>query len=87
MAPCGRGRDHIDPARAGLNSGRCQVRSWRARPTAYFCFLGFFFSFWGLLSFATEILPYGLDYNGSEAGASEKLLAIGRKLRCARLVL
>src|ERR1035438_5106315 len=34
-----------------------------ARLLAYFFFLGFLTSFLGLLSFATEILPYGVDYN------------------------
>ena len=40
------------------------MRPVRAGPaTAYFFFLGFLTSFFGLLSFATEILPYGVDYN------------------------
>ena len=30
---------------------------------AYFFFFGFLTSFLGLLSFAMEILPYGVDYN------------------------
>lgn len=35
----------------------------RAQPRAYLLFFGFLVSFLGLLSLATEILPYPDDYN------------------------
>ena len=52
----------IYPARAGLFTGWCNA-ILTLQPTAYFCFFGFLTSFFGLLSFATEILPYAVDYN------------------------
>ena len=51
------------------------------RPPAYFFFLGFLTSFFGLLSFATEILPYGVIITVWEGGsiAATRIAALGRR--------